>query len=530
MRLSDIELLNEARGFAGRKSGDRFINPTDSTDTATFINLTILPEEEDEYPTNSEMMNAFKSWENQTDGTVYLINKPSTRSRGVMIINMETPRGLEHFVYFTESVADLTSKVTSIKAGVIPGHGGYILDRAASKSERAGVKPSDILKTIQTVNVKDVPNLLNAAKAAAPELIEQMQGYLKALAQGKGNGYVIKDGAKFSSTHQKYLGEWGCPMALITGQFDPKSKIDEMQDAMTNKKPFTKGKIQYNIGKSDALFDSTVVVEPYEILISTKAGTKGADASLKGLYDAMVDKKEKFPAEFWKNTKAKKFQRIVSIVMQQSAIDGILDLAELEKIITSADRARILQGKEFIGSKERKFVPTATLAKYMKEYKADTSHPRYKGYLHALASIARKVTEKLNNEDYTEIVKEVLNHANVVQMYFLATPKDKDLVCKGYKLVWPPKFEGRIDFQAGKNFSATEIKGKLGFRIVSKTAPKTDTDTVDDTITTASVKKVKQIAQKAKDKAVGKITKPGERDIRDIRVKDKQALGREKKK
>lgn len=301
---------------------------------------------------------------------------------------------------------------------------------------------------------------------------------------------------------------------------------------MTGGKPLKTGKVRYNIDMAEALFDSVVVVGPYEVLISTKAKGKGADASIKGLYDTMVDKKEEFPPSFWRKAKNKKFQRIISIIMQKSAEQGLLDVAELEGVIDDVDKAAILQGKAAERSRSGRFKPTPTLSKYMKEYVANTEHEHYQGYLHAIAAVAKQLTTKLNEEDYTEVAKEVLNHANVVQMYFSASPKGEDLICKGYKLVWPPNFEGRIDFRSGKNFSATTIKGKIGFRIVPTGAPKTDSDIVDDTMATASAdaEKARKAAQRAKDKAVGRIIEPGKRDVRDPRVKDLAALGREKKK
>lgn len=178
MRLSDIEPLNEARGFAARTPGEQFINPKDPTDIATFNGLTVFPSKGVAYPTHEELMTDFNQWKEQTDGRVYNINEPSPRSRGVMIIDMETPRGPEHFAYFVNNVATLTGKVTSIKSGVIPGHGGYVLHKAAAMSERAGVKPGDVLKTEQVVSIKNVANLLEPAKQKSPELVEQMQGYL----------------------------------------------------------------------------------------------------------------------------------------------------------------------------------------------------------------------------------------------------------------------------------------------------------------------------------------------------------------
>jgi hypothetical protein len=96
---------------------------------------------------------------------------------------------------------------------------------------------------------------------------------------------------------------------------------------------------------------------------------------------------------------------------------------------------------------------------------------------------------------------------------------------KHFQLIWPPKFEGKINFYSGKNFSATEIKGKLGFKIVKSaadTVPEPDESLQAPTLAQTEIKARK----KAAERAVGKVTAPGTRDKRDVKVPDKIALGR----
>jgi hypothetical protein len=271
-------------------------------------------------------------------------------------------------------------------------------------------------------------------------------------------------------------------------------------------------------------------MDPYEIMISTKAKTGGAAASLKGLYDTINDKSDKFSPGFWRGAKAKKFKNIITTIMESSAIDGVLDVASTEGLISAVDKNRILSGLAAERDRSAVFKPTRVLSDYMSQYGANTNHPSYSAAKHALASVARQLTDKLNDEDYTDIVKQILNHANIVQMYFNAIPKGEDLICKGFTLVWPPQFDGKIHFYSGKVFSATEIKGRLGFKI-GKGAQLVDDP--DDSLRapTGDIARARaaRAAEKAADVAVGKITKKGERDVRDPTVKDVTALGRTKK-
>lgn len=530
MRFHDLAPhLFESRGFVARRSGDEYVDPTNRSDIATYRGLTLLPAEGLSYETYDEMMSAFSEWKSSADGKVYEINTPIRSMTAAMIVNMDTERGPEHYVLFTKDLNRMEGKLTNIPANVIPGHGGYVMNRDVSTSERSGLKPAEIIKSSSPVNANQVPALLDAARPTAGDAaVDQMQGYLRALISGNGDGYVISGGAANAKLHQKYLGEWASPIAMMTGQFESSSSLEEIQDVMTKGQSIGSAKIAYNTNPGEALFDSSLVVKPYEIMISTKAKTGGAAASLKGLNDAMTKNSADFPEGFWEDSKAARFKDIVSTIMTKSAIDGVLDVATSEDIINPGDAARIRSGLALV--RKVKFEPTPDLSDLMGNYAANSNHPMYDPAKHALASVARALTDKLNDEDFTDIVKQVLNHANVVQMYFHAVAKGQDLVCKGFELVWPPRFVGEIKFHSGKSFSATEIKGRLGFKI--GTGAKM-VDEPDDSLKVKFSDSQERLAQraaiKARELAVGKITAPGEKDVRDTSVKDVVALGREKK-
>lgn len=525
-------ILQESRGFAARKPGDQFVDPTNTEDLATFEGLTLLPEAGTEsFDSNQEFLDAYRDWKTQTEQTrtVYELNKPISVIRSAMVVNMDTPRGLESFVLFTKDNRKLEGRLTDIPPHTIPNHGGYVLNRATSLSERAGLKPSDVLSGKKMYSPKQVAALLDPARATAgDEAVDQMQGYLTALASKQGKDYVIKNGAKNASLHQKYLGEWAAPVALITGQFDPISQLPELEDAMLEGQSIKNAKIVYNTNVSEALFDSSVDLKGMEILISSKAHKGGgAAASLKGIHDTINNKQEEFPSEFWTNPKNQRFRDIVDNIMTKSAIDGVLELASQEKIIPKNDVAKIKDAIQSKDADETAF--SIATQRMMADYAANKNHPNYNAGKHALASISRKLCKKLNDENYTDVAKAILNKSNVVQMMFVTGVKGADLVAKGFQLVWPPKFDGVIKFFADKAFSATEIKGRLGFKISKGVAD--EVPEPDESLRAPSLSKI-EIAQKKKqaERAVGKIVEPGSRDRRDPRVKDVVALGREMKK
>ena len=526
--LTPQSTLYESRGFVARRPGDEYVDPNDRTDTATFQGLTLLPSDEKQYATYEEFADAYQDWHEQATGKIYELNDVNRGIKSAYIVNMETPRGVEHYVLFTRDLVKLEGKLTNIPPGVIPGHGGYVMNRKISFSERSGLKPAEVVKGKNRVQPNQVAGLLDVArKTAGDQAVDQMQEYLNALAAGNGTGYVIKDGAADANLHNKYLGEWASPIALITGQFDPKDQLPEIEEVMNGGKSLAGSSIEYNTSTSETLFDSMVVTSTSEIMISTKARTGGAAASVKGLYDALTKNRDKFPAEFWKDPKVEKFNKVVNTIMQQRSIDGLLAVAQLENIVNAAEAQAIASS---IDSSKRDYVPDEKMIDYMSSYAANTHHPQYDPAKHALAAVARQVVNNLNDEDYTDVIRQILNHANMVQMYFKTKVRGADLVCEGFDLVWPPQFKGTIAFYSGKFFSATEIKGRLGFKIGQGAKM---TDEPDASLTTkvdpAITKKIAKAAERKQQQAVGRIVDPDERDARDPRIPDTVALGRAKK-
>lgn len=520
--------INESRGFAARRPGEEFVDPTNPQDLATFEGMTLIPQNEPSTPTHQDFADAYAKWKKAAGkkGHVYELNSPISVIRAAMIVTLSTPRGTEHYVLFTKDNTKVEGKLNSIPPHLVPGHGGYVLNRKTSLSERAGLKPGDLLSGHRYFKPKDVAAVLDDARSTAgDEPVDQMQGYLRALAAGKGRNYVIKGGNQYASLHQKYLGEWAAPIALIKGDFDSVAQKSMLEQDMLGGGDMGKAKIQYNTSTSAALVDSLIELDGYQIAISSKAHKGGgAAASLSGIADTMRTKMHQFPASFWKNAKNRKFKTVIDTIMNASAVDGILDLAVLEEVIPSSDVAKI---KKLIDDPRAPVDVTVKTKRIQAGYAANENHPNYNKGKHILAAVSRAVCNKLNQEDYTATAKSILNKANMVQMNFVTSKSGDDLVCRQFHLIWPPEFDGQVLFYADKAFSATEVKGRLGFKIkpFGPSIPEPD-----ESLQAPSINKVELAKRKAEAaKKVGKIVTPGQRDRRDPTVGDTVALGRAKK-
>ena len=471
MKVKNIteSILFESQGFVAISPGDELVNPSEPRDVAEFQELITLPRNGFRYDDTDQRDIAVAKVLKKLPGKAYFLNKPKSNQFGVIIVHLIVRNRSEYYFQYTTDVASIRGKFTEIPPRVKnPKHGGYVYNGDRTLSERSGIKPSEILMNEGPYHYKEIVDLLDKAKPTVDrELVLQVQSYLESLTQGKPK-YVIQGGAKYHTIHAKYLGEWAAPIALITGAFDKITKRG-IETNLLGGKQLRRGLIKYPLAVNETLFDSVVVVGDSSVNISSKsAARKGASASLQGLYDAM-NKRENFPPTFYTKGKTAKFYKITKLIMENNALDGILALARMESIIDELDENCIRGLVENMKTNPRantlnKLTPK--LKAMVSLYQADLKSPLYNLLWHTLAVVSKHTAAQLNDEDYSSVIKEILNHASVVQAYLLTKVKGNDLIVDGFHIVYPPEFSGKVIFDSTKNFTSTEVRGRLNFKLI----------------------------------------------------------------
>lgn len=455
--------LTESRGFPNREFGDVYHNPSKPEDLMTFQDFKAYPDAGNAWPNAQQ---AAKEWNKiqhyiSQVGQVKELNKPNAGLLAVMVVHMLDPKTKQHwfFAKWTKDKTNVAGKFTSIPAGAVGDeHPGLIYKKGASEQYR--LKPVDIMSTAGPYTAKDIANQIDTAdlKSTAPlELVQQLQFAVQSMAARKPWPITIENGAQYMSFHSKYTNEWLAPLALSGGMIPgPDRKMLEAN--LTGGKSLVNSTISYSATATEALTDSSITTkEGYTIGISSKQQGGGAAASLKGVHDIMEKKKDQFGSAFFKQPKVSRFKKIIDIIMNNGQLDGMLLVALYLGIIVEEDTIYIKEGK----------LNKVTAKNLMKKFNARTDNPNYSPKFHLVAAIAQEVCNRLNAEDYTDVFKAVINKASLVQMYLRTKIRNKtDLDLLGMDVVWPPVIEGRIMFTAAKNFTSSEVRGKLGFKIV----------------------------------------------------------------
>lgn len=470
MRFFDIfpmsdTILTEWRGIPAREAGSRYVNPKDPNDYLVLSAKVIpMPEQSiGKYQSKEERDGALEEFKLENDGEFIDINRPS--GLGFIIIPMTDPNNKQYyFIRYMTDTYDLMGKINKIPGGLVNDNiDGYELASKSSQSEKLGIKPSDIIKDDRTYDLYEIPSLIETADIDL-ELKTQIQSFLLTCLDGE-LPEKIENGKKFDSAHQKYTGEWAGPIIVANQLFSPDigSKLEDHFDIT-----LSDAKVHFPIESTNALIDSELVFSNMKLGISSKAG-KGASASIEGLVQSFEKAKEKYITQFTGDKqKAKDFSEIIISLKEKSAIDGVLDLSVKFGVITQDESSFIKDAKNNRDITIDDF--SEDLQTLMNDMNVRTDTPNYKPFYHVMAVVSKKLCETLNDNDYTDCTKHLLNYASMVQLHFHSSPDKNDLKIKDFELVWPPSFDGDIIFDSSKNFFASDIKGKLGFKIVKSKA------------------------------------------------------------
>lgn len=464
MFLSD---LLESVGFPNRKPGDEFYNPKDETDTSTFVELILWPDGSTRFENPEQRDQALKSFMDKVQGKIYMTNKPNAGMLGLYIVHMNTAGADEYYVRYVKNVANPAGIMTDIPANAkAAGHGGYKFGSKVARKEAYPIKPSNVFTSEGPYSPAQIPAAINKAQGIPAELKTQMVNYLTALSKGD-KEFVIVGGNDYREVHENYTGEFAAPIALIMGLISNQDVRQKAEAALLGGEKFDNCQIIFPLSATEKLVDSKVVAPNGRIVgISSKAKRSGgAAASLTGLADTIKQKRE--DSDF--QPILKEFADVIDMietVNNMSAEAGFIQLSLDQKIIDNQDATVIADGikRAKAGQKSTLDDLTPRLQNLVGQYGADTDNPRYNIIYHAIAALSRQLGIKLADMDITGAVKAILNFSTMCQIYAGTSKAGSDIKMDTFKMVWPPQYEGTVVIDTAKNFTSTEIRGKLGFK------------------------------------------------------------------
>jgi len=444
-----FQFVAEAKGVFGRKRGDTYIN--DNGLSAKFNRAEMYPD--------TKTGNAYKDHET----TLEAINRIQTRTgKEITWVNRETPNNNAFAIAFMDTDdGDImlwgrwyrvvpNNVISSWANNELPQ--GWIWSSKTAEKSRSGMTPQDLIKSENKFTSTDELLQTIENNGASPEIMEGLR-----MVAGGSPVAVFKGMADKLTSVRDHLGEIISPLALISGVIKDNNAINARTDIL--KTDYSRCAVWFPQNKNNNLVDSEFVApDGHTLGVSTK-GDKGAKASVKNIYDSMVDPKNA--------SLKKKYKHAVSIIetiANEGQKMGPLVLGERMEVIDKYLKDEILH---HIDNKQNDPSSMSENAKRLFiEFGSKSSSPGYNIGLVLLANCAKKVAQKLNEDNaFQDACRAFLNQASIIQVYTDAKIVGGDVHITGFRTVYPPKFSGRVMIDAGKNYTSTAIKGKFSFDI-----------------------------------------------------------------
>jgi len=350
---------------------------------------------------------------------------------------------------------------------------GYSSEDVASKSENVALKPSDLF----TDELMTVPQMLTIVNNELPEsLPEDLKEIVPAMlnAVARGEEVYVSGAAEHRSVIEKYVGEYAAAIAVITGNFISGNYDDAERDVLAPQGADWSDitLMQFPTSTTTALVDSYVYSadESAHVAISSKAGGGGASASLASVAKILDKKADQFEGKFLAQNE--ELIHGINLLANNSAVDGVYKTAKLYGILSDHDIKIISyltksfdKDEKILSGRLRKLAKTYPTKEHVEKAKL---HPNYNLGYRLLAGAARKVTDKLNGLNPTDLFRAVLAKSSMIQVYAKTQKRGDSLAFVEFRVVFPATFDGKIVFDAQTNFFTTQPpKGRVSFKLKS---------------------------------------------------------------
>lgn len=348
---------------------------------------------------------------------------------------------------------------------------GYTSQSTVSQSENIALKPSDLF----TSEPMTVPELLTIVNKELPEsLPEDLKLIVPAMlnAVARGEETYVSGADQYRSIIEKYVGEYAAAIAMLTGNF-----IEGAYDDVETQVLASQGVdwsdmtlVQFPTSVTEALVDSYLLNEERNarVAISSKARGGGASASLASVARILDEKSDKFEGGFLADNE--ELIHGINLLSKNSAVDGVFKTGKLYGFVSDAD-IKIINYLIKSFDKDTKSL-TVRLKKLVRFYpnkenvEKTINHSNYNLGYRLLASLARKVSNYLNDLNPTELFRAVLAQSAMCQVYAITQKKGDALAFTSFRVVFPATFEGKIVFDANTNFYSTDRpKGRITFKL-----------------------------------------------------------------
>lgn len=473
--LEGLEQLSESTGLAGRKPGDRFVDP-ETQDELIFQDLKFFPEEGGRFQPE-QVDAALEQITSQLGIPVQWENNRSPRTGGFAIATFaQGDKTVATGRYFEQIKPQATD---NYMPNVVLGRYKFA-GKSAAKAQ-AGLSPQDLLTKQNNLTIRDIMVQL-AGKLGTDNPLYHVAHHI---AMGEELPMQIKapEGVSFTA-FRDYFCEILQPMALQKGLYT--GNAGEAAEIFLGQEGFEGTLINFDASKNAGLSDSILEGPDGKIIKVSSKGGSGATASAKNLLNSVEELRgtpagqkllKKYAAEI----------DLVTEIMKAGQAGAPLLLGEKYGIIDSEEANTIRELKtarpvNIVDDRAMRALGlTPNLIKLARERGTETPESTNL-YYHLIAAIAHKAVVHVNDKtNFGEAASSILNNGALVQVYTKAAEKSGVWTLQGFETKYPGESVSGVQLSASKTYYSTGIKGNFTFKILRggvKAAPDDDTPEV----------------------------------------------------
>ena len=292
----------------------------------------------------------------------------------------------------------------------------------------------------------------------------------------------------YKGNYEIQIGEIAGPIALSQGSSIVGGAVNEAQEQLLQViEPgltwLAMKNVEYPADESQKLIDSFIISpKGAKIGISAKDGKGGAKASAVSIAETIDNKPDiiklknpKFFEEYseylgWMEVikeKDKKFQ-----VYKLANKLGMINEAELEALKALVSDPSSWNDEKRISEAVPRHYTEYMNSNVYRPKDATLQNAKYRKLWHWTTTLAKNVAAQMNNdpENLNRFFKTVLESSNMIQIKstFQMTSDTEGKFSK-MTVIYPPVFDGKIKFDAGKEFYANmNLPGSMGFGFARK--------------------------------------------------------------
>lgn len=450
-------IIDEARGVFARSPGDPYVD--DKGIEYEFENIISYPKQ-GSYANPAQFKQALNKINAQIPKIIWTNAEGKNLSFAIAsFVSGKTKKVYGRFFPTIEPNGGMLKKWQNTE---LP---GLRYASASAKKEQSGLKPQVFLKGKSTFNSgSELLGYINKM----PELSKSIKKGIAMIGNGKLPVFIGEE--ENLPTIRDNLGEI-IQVLCLTNNVIKSADAEAAKKTVLLGADFSECSIEFPEGETSGLVDSYLYANGRKLGVSSK-GNKGANASMKNLIDTLAE-----------NPKIKKSipeitLRVLEIIQTTSAKEAPLVLAETLKIISKNNANEIRRLLTTRAQNDKDLSPWAK--KFVQKYSSEKKMGwNYGNWL--LANVAKTVSENLNsNADFQKGCLLILNNSGIIQIYSNAATKEGNVVFNEFRVVYPPKFTGNVYMDAGKNYFANDIKGKLSFGFSQSKVKDVSTDVIPD--------------------------------------------------